>query len=235
MSTIEAYFQQAAPALVIDWPYLLKRREHLLNVVHGLPPYLLLPEIQALLHNTQDVHLHFLVSTLWNTGARISEALPLVPADFHLDDPDISFVSIETLKKRVGRPTSKLKLGRPLRPLRVNRIVPLYSRAYKNELLTYAQAFQVKSMDVLFPKVRFTYNKQLENLQAKLMKLDIIFPVKLTPHLFRHSFAINCLLHRISLSDIRDYLGHSNIKETEVYTRIFTGETHGQMKSVCFD
>ncbi|EEC6701521.1 phage integrase family protein, partial [Salmonella enterica] len=39
--------------------------------------YLLAPEVSALLHYIPDLHRKMLLATLWNTGARINDALAL--------------------------------------------------------------------------------------------------------------------------------------------------------------
>lgn len=52
-----------------------------------LPKYLLAPEVSALLHYVSDLHRRMLLSTLWNSGARINEALGLTRADFNLASP----------------------------------------------------------------------------------------------------------------------------------------------------
>ncbi|EFH4310523.1 tyrosine-type recombinase/integrase, partial [Escherichia coli] len=54
-------------------------------VVHDeLPKYLLAPEVSALLHYVPDLRRKMLLATLWNTGARINEALALTRGDFSL-------------------------------------------------------------------------------------------------------------------------------------------------------
>jgi integrase len=47
-----------------------------------LPKYLLSPEVSALLHYVPDLHRKMLLATLWNTGARINEALALTRGIF---------------------------------------------------------------------------------------------------------------------------------------------------------
>lgn len=42
-----------------------------------LPKYLLAPGLSTLLHYVPDLHRKMLLATLWNTGARINEALAL--------------------------------------------------------------------------------------------------------------------------------------------------------------
>jgi len=45
-------------------------------------------------------------------------------------------------------------------------------------------------------------------------------PAKVTPHVFRHSKAIHLLQSGVDLIYIRDLLGHSHVKTTEIYARI---------------
>jgi integrase len=67
-----------------------------------LPKYLLAPEISALLHYVPDLHRKMLLATLWNTGARINEALALTRGDFSLAPP-YPFVQLATLKQRAEK------------------------------------------------------------------------------------------------------------------------------------
>ncbi|MCV5682308.1 site-specific integrase, partial [Escherichia coli] len=69
-----------------------------------LPKYLLAPEISALLHYVPDLHRKMLLATLWNTGARINEALALTRGDFSLAPP-YPFVQLATLKQRTEKAT----------------------------------------------------------------------------------------------------------------------------------
>ena len=47
-------------------------------------------------------------------------------------------------------------------------------------------------------------------------------PTKVTPHTFRHSKAMHLLQSGVNLVYIRDVLGHSDIKTTEIYARADT-------------
>ncbi len=67
--------------VAIDYPAALALRQMAL-VQDELPKYLLAPEISALLHYVPDLHRKMLLATLWNTGARINEALALTRGDF---------------------------------------------------------------------------------------------------------------------------------------------------------
>lgn len=62
--------------MTIDYPAALALRQ--MAMQHDdYPNYLLAPEVSALLHYVPDLHRRMLLATLWNTGARINEALAL--------------------------------------------------------------------------------------------------------------------------------------------------------------
>lgn len=85
----------------IDYPAALALRQ--MALVHDeLPKYLLAPEVNALLHYVPDLHRRMLLATLWNTGARINEALALTRGDFSLAPP-YPFVQLATLKQRAEK------------------------------------------------------------------------------------------------------------------------------------
>ncbi len=50
-------------------------------------------------------------------------------------------------------------------------------------------------------------------------KTSTSIPEKVMPHMFRHSKAIHLLQAAVNLIYIRDFLGHENIKTTEVYAK----------------
>ena len=87
--------------VAIDYPAALALRQMAL-VQDELPKYLLAPEVSALLHYVPDLHRKMLLATLWNTGARINEALALTRGDFSLVPP-YPFVQLATLKQRTEK------------------------------------------------------------------------------------------------------------------------------------
>ena len=58
--------------------------------------------MSALLHYVPDLRRKMLLATLWNTGARINEALALTRGDFSLVPP-YPFVQLATLKQRTEK------------------------------------------------------------------------------------------------------------------------------------
>lgn len=91
--------------VAIDYPAALALRQ--MSMVHDeLPKYLLAPEVSALLHYVPDLRRKMLLATLWNTGARINEALALTRGDFSLTPP-YPFVQLATLKQRTEKPPGR--------------------------------------------------------------------------------------------------------------------------------
>jgi site-specific recombinase XerD len=44
------------------------------------------------------------------------------------------------------------------------------------------------------------------------------------PHVFRHSFAVHCVVKRIPIPIINDWLGHGAIENTLIYCRVVAGD-----------
>lgn len=216
----------------LDWENISKRREMIIEHYDEVPPYLIYPEVKKLLHNIKDARFQFLVNTLWNTGCRISEALSLTPESFRFEE-DFSYVSINTLKKRPGPAVKKAKRGKP-KGTGSKRIVPIYDPSFRLIFQSHCQAFKIRPNDLIFTRQRFAYNKRFITEIAKLDEQGISFPIVISPKTMRHSFAVNCLLHEIPLIEISEMLGHADIKETRVYTKIVAGETHSRMGQVRF-
>lgn len=105
-----------------------------------VPRYLLAPEISVLLSYLPDLRQRVLIETLWNTGARINEALALTPSDFFFN-ADMPFVRLRTLKQRAprtrGRPTKEEQQEVPFRA------VPLPDEDYVRRLQEYFATFRL--------------------------------------------------------------------------------------------
>lgn len=204
----------------IDWPLLLEQRQAVLQHT-DMPAYLLLPEIHHLLDAIDKDNFLLLVNTLWHTGARISECLSLTPGHFTLDNRT-PYVSIQTLKKR-GRPSKRSAL----KP----RLVPISDEAYIRQLKRYFSSHGIKKNQRLFPVTRSAVNKRLDRLIEKMNSKP---SVKVSPHVFRHSFAVNAVFYGTPLPVLQGWLGHADINNTLVYTQVLSLETHHLMARIDF-
>lgn len=122
--------QPVHPPVAIDYPAALAMRQMAL-VQDELPKYLLATEVSALLHYVPDLHRKMLLATLWNTGARINEALALTLADFSLAPP-YPFVQLATLKQQTKKATRMT--GRAPAGSQSHRLVPLSDHQYVSQL-----------------------------------------------------------------------------------------------------
>ncbi len=104
--------------VAIDYPAALALRQMSL-VQDELPKYLLAPEVSALLHYVPDLHRKMLLATLWNTGARINEALALADKGRFFAVPTVSVRAVghaQTTSGEIGqnsRPCPSRQSGPP--------------------------------------------------------------------------------------------------------------------------
>lgn len=116
--------------MAIDYTAALALRQ-MAALVDDLPKYLLAPEVCALLHQMPDLRRKMLFTTLWNTDARISEALALTRGDFLLRQ-QYPFVQLATLKQREEK--AERRAGRLPAGTVTHRLVPLSDAQYVTQL-----------------------------------------------------------------------------------------------------
>ncbi|KAA5922131.1 site-specific integrase [Pantoea sp. Bo_2] len=187
-----------------------------------VPRYLLAPEIAVLLRYLPDLRQRMLIETLWNTGARINEALALTPADFYFN-ADMPFVRLRTLKQRAprsrGRPTREERQEVPFRAL------PLPDVDYVRRMQAFFATFRLLTRRAT-PMWDVASQETPRNwIRAAVRRAEqdgVIFSVRpVTPHTFRHSFAVHLLMNGVHIKQVQALMGHKRLENTEVYTRIF--------------
>ena len=206
----------------INWPLLIERRPAKLAALGPTARlnYLLLPEVNQLLAAAQDSKLRLLIATLWYTGARISEARMLRVEDIQIQSSDYGFVTIKSLKKRGQQH---------------HRVIEVYDPYYLDLIRVFVRDFKLRKRDYLFtaatakPMDRKTALRQVQAL-GQQVQLPIIIGTKT----FRHSFAINALLHGIDIKTIQTWLGHAYYQTTEQYLQIVSGDIGFKMQGVSF-
>ncbi len=221
-------FPAAQLSVAIDYPAALALRQMAL-VQDELPKYLLAPEVSALLHYVPDLHRRMLLATLWNTGARINEALALTRGDFSLAPP-YPFVQLATLKQRMekaARTAGRLPAGS-----QAHRLVPLSDNQYVSQLQMMVATLKIplerrnrrtgrtekaRLWEITDRTVRTWIGEAVEAAAAD----GVTFSVPVTPHTFRHSYAMHMLYAGIPLKVLQSLMGHKSISSTEVYTKVF--------------
>jgi integrase/recombinase XerD len=145
-----------------------------------------------------------LLTTLYDTGARVQEACDLSIGDLHL-----------------GKPASVTLTGKG----RKTRIVPLTPQA----AVVLAQHVRTLPHDSSGPVFANRAGKRLGRAGATYIlarcahaahtERPELVPAKVSPHVLRHSKAMHLLENGVNLIYIRDILGHASIVTTEVYAK----------------
>jgi integrase len=224
----QSFHQTPSLPVTIDYPAALALRQ--MALVHDeLPKYLLAPEINALLHYVPDLHRRMLLATLWNTGARINEALALTRGDFSLVSP-YPFVQLATLKQREEK--AARSAGRTPAGATPHRLVPLSDNLYVSQLEMMVATLKIplerrnkrtgrtekaRLWEITDRTVRTWISEAVDAAAAD----GVTFSVPVTPHTFRHSYAMHMLYAGIPLKVLQSLMGHKSVSSTEVYTKVF--------------
>ena len=147
---------------------------------------------------------HTLLSLLFNTGARIQEALNLRPQDIRMESPAHVRLMGKGQKERFSPmwpETADLvaallrRLPRPVdQPVFLNRYgEPLSASGFRFRLRQYVQAA----------------TRHVPTLARK----------RITPHAFRHSTAVHLVSAGVDLTVIRSWLGHTHLDTTNHYAQ----------------
>ena len=174
-----------------------------------LPKYFLRDEIRKIIENVpgrnekQRERNRLLLEIMWQTGARLNEALSLTPSDF---DFNLKVVKIITLKKR------KKKDG----------VVPVRIVPVKEQLLGLVAKYIVNNrIQDNEPLFKLTPRAVQKMVKEACRRAGIDGDDERThPHTFRHSFAVHHVLNGTPVLVLNELLGHTNIESTLVYTRV---------------
>jgi site-specific recombinase XerD len=148
-----------------------------------------------------------LFSVLYDTGARVQELIDLTVGDVRLESPAQIRISGKGRKIRaVPLMDNTVNLLRNY--LRENNLTapekfdhPLFRNHQGNKL------------------TRVGVNYILQKYASMVRKKHPHFKQKISPHTLRHTKGMHLLQGGVSLDVIRDFLGHVDIKTTEIYAR----------------
>lgn len=214
-------------------------RDYAAQLGGELPKYLLAPEVSVLLSYFSDHNQRMYFDTLWNTGARPGEGITLRPVDFVLEPTrqhPKPLAVVKTLKQREressrppGRPRKEAKpvehpdsrYRKPPEP--VIRLVPLLDAGYALRMQEFLATWRkrVKHQPVWPITSRQTPVNWLNAALNRAASDGVTFPITVTPHTLRHSFAMHLLMNGVPQKVLQGLLGHRYSRSTEAYTRVF--------------
>lgn len=170
----------------------------------ALPKYLSEKEIADLINVAKsDVRLKALLEILYATGMRVSELVGLPLSAIPEDKKTITVIG-------KGRKERIVPLGEPAAiALEDWLIYREYSLSRPSKWL-----FPSKSKEGHLTRVAFFNQLKKTALKANI---DVL---KVSPHVFRHSFASHLVAHEADLRSVQKMLGHADIATTEIYTHI---------------
>lgn len=176
----------------------------------------------------QDELPKYLLATLWNTGARINEALALTRSDFFLAPP-YPFVQLATLKQRTEK--AARTAGRSPAGSQAHRLVPLSDASYVSQLEMMVATLKIplerrnkrsgriekaRIWEITDRTVRTWLSEAVEAAAAD----GVTFSVSVTPHTFRHSYAMHMLYAGIPLKVLQSLMGHPVLRTPESLVRM---------------
>lgn len=157
---------------------------------------------------------YLLVKFLYRTGGRIDEIIMIRPSDVNLATNSIRLKTLKQGKDRNGAQKEKY------------RVIPLHidlRDTYMQYLLD--MNISTKSEDPLFPMSRQVVDLYFKKIQSKL-------GFRVHAHKFRHTFAVKAIMDNVPLNVLQQWLGHSSIFTTSIYTQITGMDTSQFMEKI---
>ena len=154
-------------------------------------------------HGERD---YVLLSILYDTGARIQELLDLVPRDFHLEQPPFVRVRGKGRRERLC----------PLLPQSAG-LVRAFLSAHNRQLDEQQPLLQNgKGTRLTRHGARYILLKYLHRAASSMPALA---RPGISPHSMRHTKGMHLLQSGVPLVMVKDFLGHVDLKSTEVYVQ----------------
>lgn len=218
------YVQIEEPSILYECQKILsiKNKKYQTTVI----PYLTLKQIKLILSASgvecfQNLRDKTLLTLLYDTGARVDELIHLKPED------------IRTSKPATVKLTGKGNKARIV-PIMGNTVelIKKYLQVLKKKNTHSQYLFTNRSNHCLTRAgISYIIDKYVEI--ADQNGADIM--IKVHPHVFRHSKAVHLLESGVELIYIRDILGHSSVKTTEIYAKVCTSNKRAALEKAYED
>lgn len=180
----------------------------------SLPKFLTMQEIEQILSNINiDTPAGYrnraILELLWASGMRVSELSGLNFGNLNLDNNEITVFG-KGAKERIILVTDRAK--NYLQGY-IDFARPLIAKGYTPEPIT-------DTTPVFINKTGYRLQtKMIRNVINDIVE-KIELPKKVTPHMFRHSFATHLIENGADLRVVQELLGHASISNTQIYTHI---------------
>ncbi len=180
----------------------------------SLPKFLSMNEIEQILSNINiDTPAGYrnraILELLWASGMRVSELSGLNFGNLNLENNEITVFG-KGSKERIILITDRAK-------------------SYLQGYIDYARSMIAKgyTLEPITDTTPVFINKTGYRLQTRMIRNvineiveKIELPKKVTPHMFRHSFATHLIENGADLRVVQELLGHASISNTQIYTHI---------------
>ena len=180
----------------------------------SLPKFLTPEEVEQILNNVKiDTPAGFrnrvILELLWATGMRVSELSNLNFGDLNIEENEIRVFG-KGAKERIVLISNRAK-----------DYLVQYIKSARNLLAKGYDIGEINEDSPLF--INNTgyrlQNKTIRNVINETVE-KIELPKKVTPHVFRHSFATKLIENGADLRVVQELLGHAGISNTQIYTHI---------------
>ena len=192
------------------------------NSVHApkknksLPKFLTGKEIEQILNNIKistpaGYRNRTILELLYATGMRISELSNLNFGNLNLEENEITVMG-KGAKERIVLVSARAK-----------DFLKKYIKTVRDMIAEEGTALSDSENSPVFIN-KTGYRLQPQSIRAVLNDIvkKIELPKKVTPHVFRHSFATKLLENGADLRVVQELLGHASISNTQIYTHVST-------------
>ena len=182
----------------------------------SLPKFLTNEEIEQILSNIKittpaGFRNRAILELLYATGMRISELSNLNFGNLNLEENEITVLG-KGAKERIVLVSTRAKETLETYIKTVRPMVP----EEKCELT------ENEDSPVFINKTGYRLQPQSVRAAINDIVKKIELPKKVTPHIFRHSFATKLLENGADLRVVQELLGHASISNTQIYTHVST-------------
>lgn len=180
----------------------------------SLPKFLTTDEVEQILSNINiDTPAGYrnraILELLWASGMRVSELSGLNFGNLNLDNNEITVFG-KGSKERIILITDRAKTY--LKGY-IDFARPMIAKGYELEPIT-------DTTPVFINKTGYRLQTKMIRNVIKEITEKIALPKKVTPHMFRHSFATHLIENGADLRVVQELLGHASISNTQIYTHI---------------